>query len=109
MRQNMIRKALKPEYYKPMMVGDDGEDELFGHTHIDHCVDSIRQSLMCSADISPLVWQWKEEFEETKIRADIVHSCRDFESIREWAVEHHLQDELDLKIRIDDDIVIAEF
>lgn len=104
----MIRKALRPAYYKPMLMGPDGEDELFGLTHIDHCVDSIRQSLMCSADISPLVWQWKEEFQETKIRADVVHSCRDFESIRQWAVDHQMQDELDLKTHIKDDIVIAE-
>ena len=105
----MIRQALRPDHYKSTMPGADGEDELFGYTHIDHCVDSIRQSLMCSADISPLVWQWKEEFQETKIRADIVHTCRDFESIRQWAVEHQLRDNFDLHIRVEDDIVIEDF
>lgn len=107
--QNMIRQALRPDYYKPMMIGDDGEDELFGHTHIGHCVDSIRQSLICSSGISPLVWQWKEEAQRTRIRADIVHTCRDFGAISEWARQHRLRQDFMVEAHIEDNIVIAEF
>ena len=29
--------------------------------HIGHCIDSIRESLVCNADLTPNVWQWREE------------------------------------------------
>lgn len=85
--QNKIRMALHPDIYKPMNPGADGEDELLGFTHLDHCIDSIRQNMMCSADITPLVFQWSSEAKEVKIRADIPHTCRDFDLLREWALE----------------------
>jgi hypothetical protein len=105
----MIRKALRPEYYPPMMVGADGEDDLFGPTHLDHCVDQLRQSLMCSSDISPLVFRWKEEDHAIREWAEIPHTCRNFELIREWALDRQLLAGLDRSVHLEDDIVIPEF
>jgi hypothetical protein len=55
--------------------------------HIDHCVEMIRQSLMCSADITVDVWAWNEGNQMVNVRADNMHTCRDFEAIRQWAIE----------------------
>lgn len=81
-----------------------GEDQLFGFTHIDHCLDSIRQSLMCHSDISPIVWQWTEPQHSVKIHGGIVHTCRNFEKIHQWAREHALQEAIDMSLFVDDDL-----
>lgn len=43
---------------------------------------------MCSADISTIVWQWSEERQVAEQRDDVVHVCRDFDRIRDWASRH---------------------
>jgi hypothetical protein len=57
-------------------------------SHARHCIGAIRQALMCSADISPIAWQWSEEHQTAQQRDDIVHVCRDFDQIRDWADRH---------------------
>ncbi|KAG6856702.1 hypothetical protein H0H87_001491, partial [Tephrocybe sp. NHM501043] len=84
---NMIRKALhpvwSPDYYPP----DPREDEEEHQGHLGHCVNSLRQSLQCNADISPIIWR-KLENGRILPRFDIVHTCRDFDRIREWGLGH---------------------
>ncbi|KAK7064603.1 hypothetical protein R3P38DRAFT_2825489 [Favolaschia claudopus] len=76
-----IRKAMYPEYYPPSSEGI--------HTsHMRHCLSSLRQSIMCSADISPIVWQWSEKSRAAKERSDVLHTCRDFEKIQQWGRDH---------------------
>ena len=42
-------------------------------------------------------------------RADIVRTCRDFDSLRNWALQHKIEGDLDLETRVKDDIVVPEF
>lgn len=53
-----------------------------GVLHLDHCIDTIRQTMVCNADITPLVVQWSEELQEFRSRATVVHECRDFDKVR---------------------------
>jgi hypothetical protein len=104
--QNMIRKKMHPEYYD----GNDTELKNFlADNHIDHCIDSIRASLMCSADISPMVWQWWEPSSRFSPRNDIVHTCRKWDNIHRWAEEHAVLGPIDYSVRIEDDIIIDPF
>jgi hypothetical protein len=57
--------------------------------HVDHCIDGLRQSTMCNADITPNVFQWSEKVQEVRARATVVHECRNFEKIKQWAIAHH--------------------
>jgi hypothetical protein len=66
---------------------------------VDHCIDSIRQSLMCSSDISTIYWQWSAEKHQVLPRAGTTHTCRNFEKIKAWAVEHKLKHSLNNLIR----------
>jgi hypothetical protein len=95
----MIRKALSPEYYPHTMPGPDGEDELLGFHHINHCVDAIRQSLICTVDVTPLVWQWSEERQMLVEKATTVHTCRNFEKVQEWAAKRMVRHDFDVKHR----------
>jgi hypothetical protein len=88
MSKNMIRKALSPDYYPHVTPGPDGEDELLGFHHVNHCVDAIRQSLMCTVDVTPLVWQWSDERQMLVEKATVVHTCRNFNRVRDWAKEY---------------------
>ncbi|KAL9622775.1 MAG: hypothetical protein Q9160_002894 [Pyrenula sp. 1 TL-2023] len=57
---------------------------LNGIVHLDHCINIIRQSLQCFSDVTPYVFQWNERAQEVQARADVVHTCRDFDMIRDW-------------------------
>jgi hypothetical protein len=60
---------------------------------------------MCSADISTVVWQWSEERQLAEQRDDIVHVCRDFDRIREWANRHtFVAQKSDFHVYVEDDL-----
>ncbi|KAL4928133.1 oxidase ustYa family protein [Aspergillus undulatus] len=55
--------------------------------HLDHCSESLRQSLMCSSDVSTINWVWSDEQHRWQADGRVAHTCRDFEAIRGWAFE----------------------
>jgi hypothetical protein len=58
---------------------------------------------MCSVDVTPNVWLWDESRHTSFPRLDTVHTCRNFESIRNWAKEHRLET-LVLNVHVGDDL-----
>ncbi|KAF2450356.1 hypothetical protein P171DRAFT_138733 [Karstenula rhodostoma CBS 690.94] len=71
---NLLRKRLHPTYY----VNDT-------HVPFAHCLDQLRQSLMCASDTATMPWSWSKSRERMVVGARTVHTCRDFEGVREWA------------------------
>lgn len=57
------------------------DEELFGFEHIGHCVDSIRQSLTCNADLSVLTWNWDEGEQRHRPKLTVPHVCKRFVKI----------------------------
>ncbi|KAL2851399.1 hypothetical protein BJX68DRAFT_266307 [Aspergillus pseudodeflectus] len=55
--------------------------------YLDYCLESLRQSLMCSSDVSTIHWVWSDEHHRWQADGRVVHTCRDLEAIREWAFE----------------------
>lgn len=98
----MVRQALHPEYYPPKPIER-------GFDHIDHCINSIRDSVMCSVDVTPNIWIWDEVRQRSVPRLDTVHTCRNFEKIRDWAKIHHLEKELIYTVHVEDDLEYAGF
>ncbi|PPJ55252.1 hypothetical protein CBER1_04281 [Cercospora berteroae] len=68
---------------------------LLGEGHIYHCFEAVRESLMCHADVSPIVRQWSPLDKKEKIRGDVVHTCRNFWKIHVWGREHAVGAEWD--------------
>ncbi|RAL00022.1 oxidase ustYa family protein [Aspergillus ibericus CBS 121593] len=62
--------------------------------HIDHCFDSLRQTIMCNADISPVPYQWVESRGKAMGSLGVPHTCRDYDALLEWAMrpEHDIGD-----------------
>ncbi|KAJ7910447.1 hypothetical protein B0H13DRAFT_2661031 [Mycena leptocephala] len=94
---NMIRKGLHADYYK---------DDAMEIDHLDHCIDWIRQALMCAGDTSVVVWQWDPKQNKTTFQGDVAHTCRNFDKLRDWGKSHRIRTHYDTSVRIEDDIVI---
>jgi len=53
--------------------------------HVDHCIDALRQMIMCHGDTTMLPYDWDEEEKDYTIRFDALKRCRKFDQIWEWA------------------------
>lgn len=51
--------------------------------HVYHCLDSLRQDLMCSADDTPMPVTTLPD----KIGVDQIRTCRDFDALVQWTKE----------------------
>ncbi|EJT79688.1 hypothetical protein GGTG_04772 [Gaeumannomyces tritici R3-111a-1] len=78
-------------------------DDLLGIEHMDHCVDILRQSIMCNSDVTPTTFARKSLDSDMKLVAEVVHSCRDFTKIQQWAWNRRLKSELDKTTLVTDD------
>ncbi|KAF7345933.1 hypothetical protein MVEN_01615600 [Mycena venus] len=103
-----MRMALDPDYYPDyrMSISNTSSTSLKNRKHVLHCLDWIRQALMCNADTSVVVWQWDESRNTTRVKGNIAHTCRNFEKLQDWAKERILINEYDPTVNIEDDIVV---
>ncbi|KAK1750706.1 hypothetical protein QBC47DRAFT_393317 [Echria macrotheca] len=93
---NLLRQAVYSDYYGNKSLGGDvgdadGPEDLFGH--VDHCIEAIRQNLMCHGDVSVFTFKTFPELADEGIEGEwpdfeINHMCRDFESLRRWNNDH---------------------
>jgi len=71
---DLIRQSLYGSHY----------NITFNDSIIRYCLSGLRQSVMCSADTSVIVWQWSDAHNKAMERTDILHSCKNFTKIQEW-------------------------
>ena len=61
-------------------------------TEADHCIETLRTNLMCQSDIGVFTFKLFPEygFADDDYWPDFntLHTCRNFEAVRAWAVEH---------------------
>ncbi|KAK7910580.1 hypothetical protein PG985_013061 [Apiospora marii] len=103
---NWLRKQLFPEYYPQFTMENLTE---WRNDHMMHCIDSLRQSTLCHADLAVIPFQgqqplpfpllrnrnlstdlsrvvlWSEAHQAYKPKIAGDHVCRDFEAIQDWA------------------------
>ncbi len=53
---------------------------------VGHCINHIRQSLQCHADLTPM--EWKLDGLKLILKTDTPHTCRNFDRIHAWATSH---------------------
>ena len=56
---------------------------------IDHCINQIRQHIMCHGDSTPIPTKYFPGYGGNYIDADQVHTCRNFESLLQWTKSRH--------------------
>jgi len=94
---NDLRKILYPERFPThaFEVTEDGEinRKTMMFRHWDHCIDVLRQSLMCHADVSPISWRLNVPVAQVLApHLETTHTCRNFAKVVEWAKEHEAKD-----------------
>lgn len=64
--------------------------------HIDHCIETIRKSLMCAADVTPVVFEL-DESRASGFKSDfnMRRKCRNFDRIQDWAIANAVQPDFD--------------
>lgn len=97
--KNLMRKALwwNYEYYHERKEGAFVNNDYVIHYHVTHCMDILRQQLMCTLDVGVLgqVWFQPEGEDQPTPYVDFntKHKCKDFDAVRRWAEEHQLPPE----------------
>ncbi|KAJ5188597.1 hypothetical protein N7491_004916 [Penicillium cf. griseofulvum] len=52
----------------------------------DHCLDGLRQYVMCNADLSINTFDWIPNYPKPWPNFEVVHKCANWESIEEWVL-----------------------
>jgi hypothetical protein len=97
--QNLLRQTLhwNYDYYLAKKEGPFMNSEYIVRIHTTHCLDILRQVLMCTPDIGILgqVW-WQPKGGPSPmpfVDFNTQHRCRDYQAVREWAKEHQIPPE----------------
>ncbi|KAJ6478196.1 hypothetical protein C8R45DRAFT_1101585 [Mycena sanguinolenta] len=109
---NKIRMALDPDYYPDWRISTTNNwipSQQNATEHVGHCVEWIRQAIMCNGDTSVIVWQWQDLKNISMVKGNIAHTCRKFEKLQDWAKERMMNIRYDPTVHIEDDIVIPIF
>lgn len=60
----------------------------------DHCIDTIRQVLMCHPDEGLYLSYWIEGRRGPMADFNTMHKCKDFEAMMDWAGKHEIKEKL---------------
>ncbi|KAK4663096.1 hypothetical protein QC763_700840 [Podospora pseudopauciseta] len=93
---NLVRKSLYFNYNYYKAIGDDAfdlEENIF-KSHLTHCLDIVRQVLMCNVDNGVLgqVWTHQPNTKQPQAFPDFNtrHKCKNYEAVRVWAEAHQV-------------------
>ena len=93
---NLLRQSLyyNIDYYRAEGKGAFVNEDYIVKYHVSHCLDIIRQQLMCTPDTGLLgqVW-WDPKQPKAFVDFNTEHKCKNFEAIRRWAEERQLPKE----------------
>ncbi|KXS96994.1 hypothetical protein AC578_1889 [Pseudocercospora eumusae] len=81
---NELRKALYFNYdYYRQFHNDTLVSPSFRVDHVNHCLDNLRERLMCTADIGVIPSIWIRQDDNT-IQFGREHKCHNYESVLQW-------------------------
>lgn len=62
-----------------------GKVETFRYGHASHCIDYLRQSLMCHGDLTPIYFKWSDEAGLFVSQQESIMQCRSWDAIVAWS------------------------
>lgn len=77
---NMIRMRVYADQYPEMLKEN-------ARVHVDHCIESLRELLMCEGNMTPLPIEWSLEGQRVNPNYAQRHTCRDFDALKAWTKE----------------------
>ncbi|KAL4912982.1 tat pathway signal sequence [Aspergillus aurantiobrunneus] len=93
---NLLRQSLyyNYEYYRAQGVGAFKNGDFIVRRHVSHCLDIIRQQLMCTVDVGLFGQVWVHPDRPSSfVDFNTEHRCRNFEDIRDWAERNQLPEQ----------------
>ncbi|KAF1977359.1 hypothetical protein BU23DRAFT_659618, partial [Bimuria novae-zelandiae CBS 107.79] len=92
---NLLRKSLawNFDYYQAQGLGPFSNAPDIAKYHVTHCLDILRQQLMCTVDVGVLGQVWYRptgKAPEPFVDFNTEHVCRNFEDVRAWAERNQL-------------------
>jgi hypothetical protein len=91
--QNLVRKSLYFNYDRYKALGDHAfkNEEHILQLHVTHCLDTVRQVLMCNVDTGVLgqVW-WDPDSPHAFPDFNTAHQCKNYDDVRRWAESHQI-------------------
>ncbi|KAJ0267537.1 hypothetical protein COL940_014274 [Colletotrichum noveboracense] len=84
---NLVRQYTYRNDYEYSNVTAFRAPEELVRGHIDHCIETIRKSLMCTADVMPVVFE-KDPSRASGSKSDfnLWRKCRKFDRIQDWTI-----------------------
>ncbi|KAM0428614.1 hypothetical protein ACHAPT_006975 [Fusarium lateritium] len=87
---NLVRKSLwyNYDYYKKMKMHAFKNDGEVFRLHVTHCLDTIRQVLMCNVDTGVLGQVWTNPADPTAFPDfNTKHKCKNYDAVKDWALK----------------------
>ncbi|KAH9887534.1 hypothetical protein F4778DRAFT_431325 [Xylariomycetidae sp. FL2044] len=84
---NLLRQDVYKDHYAPL-GGDTAAEPADLRGHLDHCIDALRQFIMCQGDVGVFSFDFPYGDGDPWPNYSTPRTCRNFESIRQWAVDH---------------------
>lgn len=73
--------------------------------HFEHCIDMLRQKLVCDADPGIITFRWVEKVSGPYPDFNTRHKCQNYESLLQWNKERQVPLPNDYKWTIPEDAV----
>ncbi|KAL8743794.1 MAG: hypothetical protein Q9190_003889 [Brigantiaea leucoxantha] len=84
---NLVRQYTHRDYYQDKAISfEDPPDVL--RTHVDHCLEILRQVVMCNSDLEVLTYNWVSIRTAPWPNFNVEHKCRNFDAVLDWALKH---------------------
>ena len=79
----MLRKSVHRDYYSSQQgTSAPLRDDTQGH--LTHCIEMLRQTLMCHGDMSLVTYNWVQGRAVPFANFNGVHQCRNWDELVEW-------------------------
>ncbi|KAK3994930.1 hypothetical protein QBC44DRAFT_261069 [Cladorrhinum sp. PSN332] len=76
-----IKQYIHQDYY----YAHEAQNQTELYSHVDHCLESLRQSILCSADTNVYTLKWtKHSRVKPTVKVPQPHACVDWEALHEW-------------------------
>ncbi|KAF2473007.1 uncharacterized protein BDR25DRAFT_283666 [Lindgomyces ingoldianus] len=85
---NLLRMSTYPDYYTKLWWSDTNDKPEKVRMHLDHCIEILRENLMCQADVNVFTFHEKPGLEGFWPDYEQHHACRNFDQIRQWALDN---------------------
>jgi len=91
-----IRHHLAPEYYDRNKTGYSKDSSVYP-PHIEHCIESLRQYVMCKADATMLTWYWPDEQPQSPAKYypqtnyTYEQQCVNWPKLQDWAISNSFE------------------